>query len=189
MTYRNFRLLASGINILPLADQVHRHRHMFVDLAEQGKTHREAHLITVRYPDIPADANTNPEAFQRMSDDLFAKPHPGWHVFSQLKPLLYGLFELVEGTHIGGIGIIRLDPGKKIYPHYDTGLSTDFYSRYHIVIHGPPECWFVCGEGADEERVAMASGEIWSFDSKKLHSVVNESNEPRISVSVDLSSL
>lgn len=186
---RNFRLLASGINILALADQVHRHRHMFVDLSAGGKTHREAHLITVRYPEIPADALTNPEARKRMSDDLFAKPHPGWHVFSALKPLLYGLVQLVEGTHIGGIGIVRLDPGKRIYPHYDEGIATQFYERYHLVIAGPAECWFVCGEGDDEERCAMPTGTVYWFDSRKKHAVENLSDEPRISVSIDVSSL
>lgn len=193
---QNFRRLAAGVNVLPLANQVHLHRHMFTDLSERcndpthpGYSHREAHSILVRYPHIPEDAATNPESARRAMDDLFARAHPGWHIFSALRPLLYGLMEAVGGVHIGGIGIVKLLPGAQIYPHYDTGLMTDFYQRYHIVLAGPQDCWFICGELEDEERVEQLTGEVWWFDSHKRHAVVNQSKEERISVSIDISSL
>lgn len=170
-------------------------QHLFVDLrascadpSHPGHSHREARAIMVRYAQIPEDATTNAESVQRVADDLFAQPHFGWHLFTHLRPLLYGLMELVAGVHIGGIGIVRLDPGAQIYPHYDTGLMTDFYQRYHIVLAGPRSCWFICGEGKDEERVKQLTGEVWWFDSKKKHAVLNQSGEPRISISIDISS-
>lgn len=192
----NFRLLHAGVNVLPLAHQVQMHRHLFSDLSEAckdpdhpGYSHREVNSIMVRYAHIPADVATNPESLRRAQDDLFARAHPGWHLFSHLRPLLYGLMELVGGVHIGGIGIVRLAPGAQIYPHFDTGLMTDFYARYHIVLAGPHQCWFTCGEGDDEERVEQLTGEVWWFDSHKRHAVINQSNQERISVSIDISSL
>lgn len=192
----NFQKLADGINVLPLAHQVHMHGHLFSDLSETckdpehpGYSHREASSIMVRYPRIPEDVLTNPESLRRAQDDLFARAHPGWHLFSHLRPLLYGLMQMVGGVHIGGIGIVKLKPGAQIYPHYDTGLMTDFYQRYHIVLAGPHDCWFVCGEDADEERVEQLTGEVWWFDSHKRHSVTNQSKHDRISVSIDISSL
>lgn len=190
---QNFHLLATGVPVGPLAYQVAMNEGLFVDLsdvcadpAHLGHAHREVQSIIVRYADIPEDVATNPEARARASDDLFAKPHPAWYVLSHLRPLVYSLMQLVGGTHIGGIGIAKLAPGAQIYPHYDTGAMTDFYERFHIVVQGPAECWFVCGEGDDEERVEQLTGEVWWFDSKKLHAVVNNSNETRISISVDI---
>ncbi len=183
-------LLARGINILPAAYQIEQYENLFVDLSHaEGNTHRETSLMTIRYPDVPEDAATNPEAFKKMTDDLFSKPRSPWYMLNAVRPLIYALFEMVEGTHLGGIGIIKMMPGTQVYPHYDTGLSSDFYRRFHIVISGPPECWFLCGEGEDEEKVCQKAGEIWWFDCKKKHAVVNNGAYPRISISVDISSL
>lgn len=190
----NFRQLARGVNVLPLVHQISLCMD-FVALAEAAKepdaighSHREAKSIIVRYAHIPEDVATNPEACKRAQDDLFALAHPAWYLLSHLRPLVYGLMELVGGIHLGGIGIVKLDPGAQIYPHYDTGAMTDFYQRYHIVLAGPPGCWFICGEGEDEERVEQLTGEVWWFDSHKKHAVINASNEPRISISIDISS-
>lgn len=195
---KNFRKLARGVNVLPLIHQMHLCAHLvdFTDLREvakdpdhPGHSHREAKSIMVRYAHIPDDIATNPESYKRASDDLIALPHPAWHLLSQLRPLIYSLLELVDGTHLGGIGIVRLDPGTQIYPHYDTGRMTDFYQRYHLVLSGPADCWFICGEGKDEERVEQRTGEVWWFDSHKKHAVINQSDEPRISISIDISSI
>lgn len=190
---RNFARLAEGLDVSRLKAQVAAHQHLFVDLSQGrpkkgdvGYSHRHGHLITVRYPRIPPDAATNPESRKRMSDDLFSVNHEPWHIFTELKPLLYRLMMAVEGTHIGGIGIIKLPAGKKIDKHYDTGLATEFYNRFHLVLTGPAKCWFTCGKGKDEERVAMRDGEIWWFNSRKLHSVLNNDTIDRISVSIDI---
>lgn len=193
----NFLKLAQGVDVDPLLHQMNLSKNLVnfialsgagADPSHPGYSHREAAAIIVRYADIPEDIVTNPESYKRASDDLFAKPKPPWYVLSCLRPLVYQLFAAVGGVHLGGIGIMRLDPGAQIYPHYDTGLMTDFYRRYHIVLAGPYDCWFICGEEDDEERVEQLTGEAWWFDSHKKHAVINQSNEPRISISIDISS-
>lgn len=193
---RNFIKLADGQDVSSLKAQVAAHQDLFIDLSQRnpkkgdaGYSHRHGHLITVRYPRIPPDAATNPESGKKMLDDLFAINYEPWHIFTELKPHLYRLMMAVEGTHIGGIGIIKLPAGKKIDRHYDTGLATEFYKRFHLVLDGPAECWFTCGKGKDEERVAMRDGEVWWFNSQKLHSVYNNDTVDRISVSIDIGTM
>lgn len=196
---RNFVKLAAGLNITPLLQQLERHRASvdFVDLSiavghdplHPGYSHREAHAIVVRYVDIPDDIASNAKAYKETSDNLFAKPRIAWYALSSLRQLVYQLFEAVDGVHIGGIGIMKVPAGSRIYPHYDTGLATEFYHRYHIVLEGPPGCWFICGEGDDEERVEQLTGEAWWFNSRKKHAVVNDNPvDSRISISIDIAS-
>ena len=196
MKYRNFHKLAEGVDVSHLKAQVAQHQHLFVDLSRGdlkkgtvGWTHRQAQLLMLRYPKIPPDADSNPESMKRLLDDLVAINHEPWYLFTELKPLLYRLMMAVDGTHIGGIGIVKLPAGKKIEKHVDTGLSTDFYKRFHIVLDGPPECWFTCGKGKDEERVAMRDGEVWWFNAKKPHSVLNNDTVDRISISIDIGTM
>lgn len=189
---QNFKLLDT-VDVTKLKAQVLDNYHLFVDLGipekkkgDVGYSHRQGQLITVRYPHIPEDISTNPETYKRVSDDLFAINYEPWHIFTELKPLLYALMFLVQGTHLGGVGIINLGAGRHIEKHFDTGQSTIFYNRYHIILCGRPECWFTCGKGTDREQVAMRDGEVWYFDSRKQHSVVNNDTRDRISVSIDI---
>lgn len=190
---KNFAELASGWDVSSLSRQIQEHEGLFVgrkDVKEGdgGYSHKDAEVILVRYGEVPADVATNEKSFKKMSDDLAAFNREPWKLFTELRPLVYRLMELVQATHLGGIGIVRLAPGAVIGSHYDTGKAVDFYQRFHIVVSGPENCWFICGEGDDEERVEMLTGSAWWFDSLKLHGVRNESNEPRISISIDLNS-
>jgi Aspartyl/Asparaginyl beta-hydroxylase len=194
--YRNFARVAEGLDVSRLQAQVAEHQHLFVDLSrgqlkkgDVGYSHRHGQIIIVRYPKIPQDADSNPDSRKQLLDDLFSVNHEPWYVLTELRPFLYRLMMAVEGTHIGGIGVIKLPAGKKIDRHYDTGLATDFYNRFHLVLSGPAECWFTCGKGKDEERVAMRDGEVWWFNSKKLHSVFNNDSVDRISVSIDIGTM
>lgn len=138
---------------------------------------------------MAADISWNVEEQQRTKDNLFAIDYPHRELIRDvLDPLIYKLMETVKGTHLGGIGIIRLPPHLKIEPHYDLGKSVQFYDRYHITVDGPEGCEFICGHGDDEERVEMRDGEVWWFDSKKIHSVENNSVFNRVSISCDISS-
>lgn len=183
----NFLKIASGWNMCALMEQVHAQQHLFKRPAPDGvgSTHKDAGLILLRYPHIPEDIQTNPEAVKDLSNNLLATKLPAWDNFSALYPYIYRLMELVEGTHLGGVAIVQLPPGGKIAAHHDTGLMTDYYNRYHIVINGPKGCWFHCGE----EKVEHLTGEAWWFNCKELHAVTNDSTVTRVSVSIDISSL
>lgn len=192
----NFIKLADGLDVSRVQHQLKLNEHLWVNIGHNvadpdgpGYPHRDAHSITLRLCKVLPDYKTNIASQKAMEDDIISFNQPQWHVFSELKKLLYPLVEIVGGTFIGRIVIIGLDAGKTIESHFDKGFTTDFYQRYHIVINGPKDCLFICGQDEDQEQVEMETGSIWWFDSHKQHSVVNNGTERRISVACDIASL
>lgn len=92
------------------------------------------------------------------------------------------VMRLVNGDQLGRVMITRLPPGGRIEPHVDEGEYAEFYSRYHLVLHGSPGSLFRCGG----ETVNMITGELWWFDSHLEHEVVNNSPEDRIHMIMDI---
>lgn len=190
----NFYRLAEGINVGPLALQIRHNNSLWVPLSKAnlkegqiGYSHRNVDLIILRNTPVPHDVYSSKEAEKEALDYLVAFNTDNWRTFSALMPLLYPLVELVQGVSLGRIAIVRVPPGAVIDEHFDTGLSSKYFDRYHIVVQGEEGNIFSCGQGDDREAVSMLSGEIWWFDSLKLHGVRNESTVPRISVSCDIS--
>ena len=57
-----------------------------------------------------------------------------------------------------------------------------YYTRYQMPLQSAPGCIFEC----DGEKLQMQDGQVWYFDNKKTHSVVNNSATDRIAMVVDL---
>lgn len=191
---RNFHKIVSNINVCPLAYQVNLNEALFRGVPDTikpgtpGYTHREAQIISMRETPMPEDMLTNPESYKKASDELFAANKPEYYLLSHAHPIIYGIMAVVGGTHLGRAAIARLLPGKTIYEHYDTGLSSDFYNRYHVILSGEADNWAQCGEGDDQEHVEMLEGECWAFNHRKLHSFRNLSSSPRVYLNLDISS-
>jgi hypothetical protein len=192
---RNFRKLAE-LDVsafkerLILEDRLFSEANSGLKEGDLGYSHKDTNIILCRYAPMAPDIATNVEEQKKTKDNLFAVDYDARRAFNDvLDPLIYRLMWLLKATHLGGIGIIRLPAGKKIEPHYDLGLSAQFYDRFHITINGPEECLFICGEGDDEERVAMRDGEVWWFDARKLHFVENNSSKDRVSISCDFNGM
>jgi len=83
---------------------------------------------------------------------------------------------------IGRIIIASLKPNGKIAAHIDEGNYALNHDRYHIVIQTNPSVLFKCGD----EEVNMEEGTIWWFDNKRVHSVENRGNIPRIHIVIDV---
>jgi hypothetical protein len=193
--YRNFQKIAD-FDVTAFKERLVLLDHLFSDAhpelkeGELAYSHRHTNIIMCRYAPMAPDIATNVQEQEKTKNNLFAVDYEGRAAFMDvLDPLIYKLFTLIKGTHLGGIGIIRLLAGRNIEKHYDLGLSAQFYQRFHITIHGPAECFFICGEGDDEERVAMRDGEVWWFDARKLHAVENHSSKDRVSISCDINGM
>jgi Aspartyl/Asparaginyl beta-hydroxylase len=193
--YRSFRKLAE-FDVAAFKERLILQDHLFSDAnpslkeGDLGYSHKDTNVILCRYAPMAPDIATNAEEQKKTKNNLFAVDYEARAAFADvLDPLIYRLLWLLKGTHLGGIGIIRLPAGKKIEKHYDLGLSAQFYERFHITINGPEECQFICGEGDNEERVAMRDGEVWWFDARELHSVENHSSKDRVSISCDINGI
>ncbi len=168
--------------------QLLQHRDLWrqcIETETTGQTHTDCQIISARIPPIPADAGKSKKSLASLEDNLFSRNEIPWHMLSALRGAVYDLFLSVQGTHLGKVLLVRLPSRGVIKPHTDGGLSTEFYDRYHIVVDGPPQCWFHCGD----ERIAMLSGEVWWFNAGVEHYVENLDDADRISVVVDINSI
>lgn len=103
-----------------------------------------------------------------------------WFLFREVKKLV--LKHKPKGHAVGRVVIAMLRPGGIISRHTDEGSYADNHSRYHFVLHSNPHCTFICGN----EAVKMQAGEIWTFNHKKEHEVINADTEnPRIHIIAD----
>lgn len=82
---------------------------------------------------------------------------------------------------IGRVMIVGLKPGGRIVPHRDEGLYAETYSRAHFCLYALPGNLFYCGF----DCVAMLPGELWWFNHRQTHSVVNNSDNERIHLILD----
>lgn len=103
-----------------------------------------------------------------------------WRMFKETRELVER--HCPEGYKIGRVVIAMLRPGGLISPHIDEGEYADHHERYHFVLHSNPKCTFICGE----EAVKMQAGEIWTFNHKLEHEVINADLEnPRVHIIAD----
>lgn len=83
---------------------------------------------------------------------------------------------------MGRVIVVSLDPDSVILPHADTyGAYIEKYVRFHIPIQSDEGNHFFCGD----EDVHMLPGEMWWFNHKQKHFVVNTSGRPRWHLMVD----
>lgn len=90
--------------------------------------------------------------------------------------------DFAEDKVIGRVVVAKLKEVAIIAGHIDEGTYAKWHDRYHFVITTNPEVNFYCGD----EQQHMAVGEIWWFDNKIEHSVVNLGNTSRIHIVVDI---
>jgi hypothetical protein len=103
-----------------------------------------------------------------------------WYMLREVKKLV--LKHKPKGYTTGRVMISMLKPGGIISPHVDEGKYADNHERYHFVLHSNSNCTFICGE----EAVQMRAGEIWTFNHKLEHQVINaDRGNPRVHIIAD----
>ena len=108
--------------------------------------------------------------------------YPAWTVLKDMHGLVFDLMRSQCATQLGGILITRIPPGGEIKPHDDRGTwHAEHYNRkVYVVLQGNARCINEC-EG---EELAMRTGEVWTFDNLRSHSVQNGGTTDRITLIV-----
>lgn len=107
---------------------------------------------------------------------------PVFKSLPEARPLIFSLMAAVQGERLGRCIINKLAPGGVIYPHEDTPAHAEYWDRFHIVLQSAPGSNFRAGD----EWVHMRPGEVWWFDNRINHEVVNNSADDRIHLVVDI---
>jgi len=178
---RNFLLLAQNIDVMPLLMAIQRQPELWdqntLRTTHPQTPHTRVSDIWLRFNELPA-----PGEEARILDEHESIWYPAIHALPQARPLIFGLMARVEGERLGRCLITRLAPGCKIDPHVDGGSHAAYYERYHIVLQSRPGSVFRCGD----ETVHMAVGDVWWFDNSIEHEIVNNSDDDRIHLIVDI---
>ena len=178
---RNFYKLASGIDVAPVVVALKFNPNLWNEntlrTTHPGTAHSQVSDIWLRFNDIEEDA-TN------VVDDTECINYPAMYALPSAQSLIFWLMSRVKGERLGRCIITELPPGRSIDSHVDMGAPADYYDRYHIVLSCEKGCIFKAGD----EQVTMATGDVWWFDNKQPHEVINNSGSDRLVMIVDIRS-
>ncbi|MGE0740522.1 MAG: sulfotransferase [Hyphomonadaceae bacterium] len=85
------------------------------------------------------------------------------------------------GASLGRTRLMRLSGNSEVTPHIDVNYYWRDRMRIHVPIVTQPSVTFYCGG----EKVHMAAGECWIFDTWSRHRVVNDNESERIHLVAD----
>ena len=177
VSVRNFFRLASGVDVTPTAHQLALRPNLWNEnrlrTEHPGSAHTEADDIWLLFNKLTSTDVLN---------DLDVVPYRAWGELVHLRGLVLDVMRRVEGVQLGRVVVTRLKPGAKISPHADGGKPTEYYTRYQIVLQSQPGCIFRCGD----ERVEFKTGDVWWFNNRIEHEVLNESQDDRIVCIIDV---
>ena len=91
-------------------------------------------------------------------------------------------FAVEQDAEMGRAKIVRLMPGRRVYPHIDRGQYYKVRDRYHLVLKSAAGSYLKSGD----EEVRMREGELWWFDNKAMHEAYNDGDAERIHMIFDL---
>lgn len=184
---RNFMLIATGTDVLPLNLAIKRMPELwkadtYLRDYPQGPF-GEIESIMLRFPTKSVHETEEAlQAAQATFDQHENIDYPAYKTLPEARPLIMQLMARVSGERLGRAMINKIAPGGRIFPHADTPAHTDYYTRFHIVLQSAPGVVFRAGD----EHVYMATGEVWWFDNKQEHEVINNSAIDRIHLVVDV---
>ena len=96
-----------------------------------------------------------------------------------------GFLQTFAGEQLSELGrakIVRLLPGRRVYPHIDRGEYYRLRNRFHLILQSPAGSYLKSGD----EEVRMREGELWWFDNKQVHEAHNDGEADRIHLIFDL---
>jgi len=91
-------------------------------------------------------------------------------------------FAAEQDAELGRGKIVRLKPGRKVYPHIDRGEYYHVRDRYHLILQSQAGSLLKAGD----EEVRMREGELWWFDNNAMHEAYNDGDVERIHMIFDM---
>ena len=91
-------------------------------------------------------------------------------------------FAAEQDAELGRGKIVRLMPGRRVYPHIDRGEYYRVRDRYHLILQSAAGSYLKAGD----EEVRMAEGELWWFDNNQMHEAYNDGEAERIHIIFDM---
>lgn len=175
---RHFTKIGEGIDVVPILNALAVRPDLWNEndlrTTFPGSPHSECDDIWLQFNDP-----TNPES---VINDLDVVPYRAWREIPGIASLVLDMMRRVDGMRLGRCMITRLPPGATIPEHTDQGAPATYFSRYHLALQSPPGAINYSGDEAVQYRM----GELWQFDNRVPHKIVNNSADDRIVVVMDV---
>ncbi len=188
---RNFLKIAEGVQTRPLLNAIYRKPHLwkaddFLRKFPQGPF-GETDTIYLRFQEhVPVENDEQLELYKQnklAGVDLHECP---WRTeineLPEARQHIMALMAATGATRLGRCMLNRIVPGGRIFPHADSPWHASYWDRYHVVLQSTAGNTFRCGD----ETVWMREGEVWWFQNAIEHEVINNSDEDRIHLVIDL---
>lgn len=181
--WKEFSFIQGGIDVVPLLTSLQKQPELWAEYTFRqrfiGNTNRDTETVFLRYTKGRCLKDIYMEADEAADWPALEKLPEAQIILDQFRLLL-------EPQKIGRVFIVALKPGGKVLPHEDVGMYSDRFERFHIPLQSDDGNEFFCqhSEGVTES-VFMRPGELWWFNHKKLHWVVNGSARDRLHLIVD----
>lgn len=176
---KNFIKIAQGVNVIPLALELHQHSELWnVDMERLRPTapHRDSDDIWVRYNN--KNEYLKSDDWSTFNDSHESVWYPSFYELPSLRKLIFDLMAGVQGERLGGVLIWRLKPGHVIHPHRDAGWHVDYYDKFNICVQGNAQAKFIYTD--HEEAIVASAGDVHRFLNTENHTVVNNGEEDMI---------
>lgn len=174
----NFMLLESGIDVVPIVHSIRRQPGLWkLNTIRQdfpGSPHGNTESIILRFNEI--------KTVSEVMDDKECFDFDAYQYLPEVRPLIRWLMHRVEGERLGRLMIVNLPKDGAISAHRDEGAPAEYYDRYHVALHALPGVGFRAGA----EVIEMRTGELWWFDNRQEHEVINRSGSERIHLIADI---
>lgn len=175
----NFERIAQGVDVAPLLEAIEAQPELWDEITIRqdypGSAHHDTAAIFLRGPFAFtfAEYMGNTQAYDYPMMDALAPA-----IANVMRPIINNL----GVTEIGYVMVVKLKAGGEVDPHIDEGAYAAHYERFHLVLTSEPGNEFTVAD----ETVYMAPGEVWWFNHRRQHSVVNGSAHERIHVIFDV---
>lgn len=147
----------------------------------EGSPHRDATDIWLRFRDPFEMATLTPVEFCN------SRYTPQWYAcmdkLRHTQKIIEKIFLLMDGEELGACLITKVPPGKGVAWHSDDNWNSNhFLNKYLVVIQTGEGAYFeTCGE-----KHPGKAGDLFLFDNRLPHRVVNDSDVDRISLIISI---
>ncbi|CAK0778567.1 hypothetical protein CCP3SC15_6020001 [Gammaproteobacteria bacterium] len=143
----------------------------------EDSPHREVDDIWLRYRDLKEFDPQNPQAFAGQHESVW---YDSIYSLPAVRIIANYISAMIPNIELGGILITRIPKGSQVYPHSDAGYwHSEYYDKKLLVLVESDEDQLFCFENAEYKGKA---GEVFEFDNRPTHWVINNSNKDRISL-------
>ena len=181
---KDFSLVGINFNVLAYMAQLNAHP----ELWEQGRDfrkvpryngqlspHRESQDIWVRHQNYEDLGEYDTEAGR---ESIMKPAISEWYPESLKLPAAIDMAEAVckhlGAIQLGGHYVIKVPPGKKVYPHSDWSWHSTYYNKYMVILKTQPGVVFGWEQSGN---LIPLTGDLWNFENDTNHWVYNDSDE------------